>query len=77
MQTLWNKVDTRTFGSNRKCAFDGFVHLIPRPMAVIHELDMRCWCRPKVRWPVDGRTLVVSHRDKRPGRRGEVSKCPE
>jgi hypothetical protein len=77
MQTHWNRVDTREFGRNRNCAFDGFVHVYPRAMGTIHEMSLRCWCGPGARWPEDGKTVVVSHRDKRPGRRGEVSKCPE
>ena len=77
MKTHWHKLDTREFGGSRNCSFDGFFHLVPKAMAVIHELDVRCWCNPKLRWPENGQTLVVSHRDKRPGRRGEVTRCPE
>jgi hypothetical protein len=74
---VWHKVDTRELGASRNAAYDGFVHLVPCSKAVLHELTVHCWCNPKARWPEDGHTIVVSHRDKRPGRRGEVSRCPE
>jgi hypothetical protein len=75
--SVWHRVDTRELGGSRNCYLDGFLHIVPYSTMVIHQIDIRCWCNPKVRWPDSGHTLIVSHRDKRPGRRGEVSPCPE
>lgn len=41
---------------------DGFVHIIPLSALHKHWLATDCWCDPRVVWPEDGETIVVSHR---------------
>jgi hypothetical protein len=63
----WVPIDTRKFGDR----YDGFVHIVPRAMAQIHELCLDCWCDTKAIWLEDAGTVLVSHRDKRPSAKSE------
>lgn len=62
----WVTVDTRLFASTNRTNLDGFVHVVPLRSAGLHTVDMKCWCDPRIVWPEDGQTCIVSHKDKRP-----------
>ena len=77
MPKQWLSVDTRQLGQSRDSKFDGFLHIVPKAMAKIHHIDVKCWCEPRVAWDPDVDTVMVSHRDIRPHdpEKGK-KKCP-
>lgn len=66
-KTRWKIIDTRRLGKDRSSPFDGFVHILPKALESIHVMGLRCWCSPRVIWSDEGETLLVSHKNKRPG----------
>lgn len=61
----WVTVDTRKLGSVDDRRLDGFVHVVPRETSALHVIAIQCWCDPRLVWPEDGSTFIVSHKDKR------------
>ena len=66
MKTRWVTVDTRHHTQGGRCLFDGFIHLIPRARAPLHEITMNCWCEPKMSWLEEAGTILISHRNRNP-----------
>ena len=58
-------IDTRRLGKDRECILDGYVHVLPKAKVSKHVIDLSCWCEPRVAWPENGHTLIVSHRDRK------------
>jgi len=60
---MWpaNIIDTRKLGPMAPM-MDGFVHIIPTAAVHKHWLASDCWCEPRLVWPENGETVVVSHR---------------
>lgn len=54
-------IDTRKMG-DVSFLLDGFVHVVPKRSYGVHCLSSQCWCEPRLVWPEDGETIVVSHR---------------
>lgn len=64
---MWDsiKIDTRDMGALSHL-MDGFLHIIPKRTADLHCLSTQCWCDPRLVWPENGETLIVSHKHRRP-----------
>ena len=64
---MWDSIliDTRKLGAI-SALMDGFLHIIPQRTADMHCLNTQCWCDPRLVWPENGDTVIVSHKHKRP-----------
>lgn len=64
---MWDTIiiDTRDLGA-MSALMDGMVHIIPKRGHQHHNLQMACWCDPRVVWSAEGGTCLVNHRHRRP-----------
>ena len=65
MDSKWAMIDTRLQGAMSQF-LDGLFHIVPRSEER-HQLDLTCWCEPRVNWSPEAGTCIVSHRWKHHG----------